>query len=130
MRLELGGDIVLGCAQEGHNVYHDVMDDPHQAREMGPGLSWTEAGFWGRQGPCLLWPPIRVVPPDYGGQLCSLPVPVQTPAVLPSALLSWPGPHTQCMAFFWLLAQRMAICGLPMGLLSLGMECLPQRGTG
>lgn len=103
MRLQLGGDVVQAHAQEsgGHNVYHDVMGDPRQAGEMGPGMSWTVAGFWARQGQCLLRLLLVVVPPDGGALLCPFSVPVPAPALLSSLLLSWRRPHTQCLAFSW-----------------------------
>lgn len=51
-------------------------------------------GFWDRQGQC----------PDCGEQLCPLSVPVQTPALLSSALFHWPEPHTLGTAFSWPLS--------------------------
>lgn len=113
MRLQLGGNVVQAHAQESgsHNVYHDVMGDPCQAGETGPGTSWTGPGFWARQGQGL----------QAGVLLCLLSVPFRTLALLSSLLLSWPRPHTQCMAFSGAPFRGMATCDPLMGKPSLGM---------
>lgn len=95
MRLQLGGGCGAGTwCSGGHNVYHDVMGDPSQAGEMGPGNVLDRSWVLGQAGQCLLWLSLVAVPPDCGVLPCPLSVPVQTPALLSSLLLSWPRPHT------------------------------------